>query len=142
MPWSTAIAAVKGGRVEMVHQNAMRFYDDIAYDDEFNGLAMTHSEGERMAEICQDKSVLFLANHGVITVAESVGEAFDMMYFIERACEVQVLAQSMGKPLNICRQPMIDQTREEYKNFKINAVRHFEALKRVYLDREGSDYAS
>ncbi|MHB1216678.1 MAG: class II aldolase/adducin family protein [Alphaproteobacteria bacterium] len=142
MPWSTAIAAVKGGRVEMVHQNAMRFYDDIAYDHEFNGLAMTHDEGERMGAIMKDKGVLFLENHGVITVAESVGEAFDMMYFIERTCQVQVLAQSMGKPLAICRQPMVEETRETFKNFRINAVRHFEALKRVYLDREGSDYAS
>jgi len=75
-------------------------------------------------------------------VAESIGEAFDMMYFIERASEVQILAQSTGKPLAICRQPMVEETREVYKNFRINAVRHFEALKRVYLDREGSDYAS
>ena len=142
MPWSTALAAIKGGRVEMVHQNAMRFYNDIAYDDEFNGLAMTHSEGERMAAIIRDKSVLFLANHGVITVAESIGEAFDMMYFIERVCEVQVLAMSTGKPLNICRQSMVDEVREQFKNFKINAVRHFEALKRIHLDREGSNYAS
>ncbi len=142
MPWSTAIAAIKGGRLEMVHQNAMRFYDDIAYDHEFNGLAMTHDEGERMGAIMKDKSVLFLENHGVITVAETIGEAFDMMYFIERASQVQILAQSTGKPLAICRQPMVEETRETFKNFRINAVRHFEALKRVYLDREGSDYAS
>ena len=142
MPWSTAIAAIKGGRVEMIHQNAMRFYNDIAYDDDFGGLATTHDEGERMAGIMKDKSILFLANHGVVTVAETVGEAFDMMYFIERTCQVQVLAMSTGRPLNICRQAMVDETAGVYKNFTINATRHFEALKRVYLDREGSDYAS
>ena len=39
-------------------------------------------------------------------VAETIGEAFDMMYFIERVCEVQILAMSSGRPLNICRPSM------------------------------------
>jgi ribulose-5-phosphate 4-epimerase/fuculose-1-phosphate aldolase len=142
MPWSTALTAVRGGRLEMVHQNSARFFEDVAYDDDFSGIALDQAEGRRLARAFGDKSVLFLANHGVIAAAETIAEAFDVLYFVERASQVQVLAMSTGRPLNVMSDAMARQTRAAYQGAPVWARQHFEALKRAYLDREGSAYAS
>jgi ribulose-5-phosphate 4-epimerase/fuculose-1-phosphate aldolase len=141
-PWCTALTAVRGGRLEMVHQNAARFYDDVAYDDDFSGVAVDPSEGRRMARVFGDKTVLFLANHGVIVATDTIAEALDTLYFLERAAQVQVLAMSTGRPLNVMSPALAQQTRAQFGNIPAYTLRHFEALKRVHLDREGSAYAS
>lgn len=142
MPWSTAIAAIEGGRLEMVHQNAARFYDDIAYDGDFNGIALDQGEGRRLARCFGDKSVLFLANHGVIVAAETIAEAFDILYFIERASQVQVLAMWSGRPLAVMSEATARKTKAGFQGARVAAHQHFEALKRAFLDRDGSKYAS
>jgi ribulose-5-phosphate 4-epimerase/fuculose-1-phosphate aldolase len=142
MPWSTALTATRGGRLEMVHQNAARFFEDIAYDDDFNGIAVDQAEGRRLAKVFGDKSVLFLANHGIVVAAETIAEAFDILYFVERASQVQVLAMSTGRPLAVMPDAIAVETRKVYEGAAVWARQHFEALKRVHLDREGSDYAS
>jgi ribulose-5-phosphate 4-epimerase/fuculose-1-phosphate aldolase len=141
MPYSTALTAIKGGRLEMVHQNAARFFGRIAYDDHFNGIAMTQDEGRRMADVMGDMPVLFLANHGVIVTAGTVAEAFDDLYYLERACQVQVLAMQTGRPLNLMSEEMARQTAAEFGNFAVNAELHFDAL-RAALDEEEPAYAS
>ncbi len=99
MPYATALTLIEPGRLEMVEQNALRFVDDIAYDDEYNGLVLDNAEGDRLARVQGSKRVMFLANHGVIVVGKTVAEAFDLMYYLERACRLQVLALSTGRKL-------------------------------------------
>ena len=132
MPWSTALCCLENGRLEMCHQNCLRFYEDISYDPEFNGLVLDESEGDRLCKMMGDKKVLFHANHGVIVVGKSVAEAFDDLYYLERAAEVVVKAMSTGRPLK-----MIDtETCEEFqRQMAIEgnarwANLHFDALKR------------
>src|SRR5687767_14349711 len=84
MPYATALTLLEGGRLEMVEQNALRFHDDIAYDDTYNGLVVDTAEGDRLARAMGSKRVMFLANHGVIVVGPSVAEAFDAMYYLVR----------------------------------------------------------
>ena len=140
-PYSTAITAIKGGRLEMCHQNAARFYGDIAYDDDFSGIAVDINEGDRMAEVMGDKRILFLANHGVVVVANSIAQAFDDFYYLERAAQVQILAMQTGKPLNIMTHEMAQMTRDQFSTFTANADLHFDALKAM-LDEEEPSYAS
>jgi ribulose-5-phosphate 4-epimerase/fuculose-1-phosphate aldolase len=141
MPWSTALTCVRDGRFEMVHQNSARFYGDIAYDDEYNSVALDQDEGRRMARVFGDKTVMFLANHGVIVAADTIAEAFDTLYFLERASQVQVLAMSTGRPLRVLPEALAVRTRADFGNYKMAAARHFEALQRIHLDRPGSDHA-
>ena len=103
MPYTTALTLLENGRLEMVEQNALRFHDDIAYDDTYNGLVVDNAEGDRLARVLGSKRVLFLANHGVIVVGPSVAEAFDSLYYLERACRLQVLARSTGLPFRKVR---------------------------------------
>ena len=141
MPYATALTLTEPGRLEMVEQNALRFVDDIAYDDEYNGLVVDNTEGDRLARVLGAKRVMFLANHGVIVVGRSVAEAFDLMYYLERACRLQVLALSTGRKLR----PVTEKVaRDTYamllEQNTVYAGAHFGALKRI-LDREEPDYA-
>jgi len=141
MPYATALTLLEGGRLEMVEQNALRFHDDIAYDDTYNGLVVDDAEGDRLARVLGSKRVMFLANHGVIVVGPSVAEAFDALYYLERACRLQVLARSMSPKLRPVRQEVIEQT---YKLMLADAPKyagaHFDALKRI-LEREEPGYS-
>lgn len=141
MPYATALTLTVPGRLEMVEQNALRFADDIAYDDEYNGLVVDDAEGDRLARVLGDRRVLFLANHGVIVVGKTVAEAFDALYYLERACRLQVLARATGLPLRAVRPEVV---RETYRMILADTPKyagaHFEALKRL-LDREQPDYA-
>lgn len=141
MPYATALTLLENGRLEMVEQNALRFYDDIAYDDTYNGLVVDNAEGDRLARVLGSKRVIFLANHGVIVVGPSIAEAFDRMYYLERACRLQVLARSTGGRLKPIRDQVV---RETYGMLLADASKyagaHFTALKRI-LDREAPDYS-
>jgi ribulose-5-phosphate 4-epimerase/fuculose-1-phosphate aldolase len=141
MPYATALTLLENGRLEMVEQNALRFHDDIAYDDTYNGLVVDNAEGDRLARVLGDKRVMFLANHGVIVVGPSVAEAFDLMYYLERACRLQVLARSMGARLKKVRDEVV---RDTYRLILADTPKyagaHFSALKRI-LDREEPDYS-
>jgi len=141
MPYATTLTLIENGRLEMVEQNALRFHEDIAYDDTYNGLVLDHAEGDRLARVLGGKRVLFLANHGVIVVGPTVAEAFDCLYYLERACRLQVLARSMGAKLKAVRPEVV---REAYRMMLADAPKyagaHFGALKRI-LDREEPRYS-
>ena len=141
MPYATALTLIENGRLEMVEQNALRFYDDIAYDHTYNGLVVDNAEGDRLARALGTKRVMFLANHGVIVVGPSVAEAFDLLYYLERACRLQVLARSMHAKLRAVRPEVV---RETYRLLLADSPKyasaHFNALKRI-LEREEPDYS-
>ena len=146
MPYATALCMLENPRLEMAVQTALGFYDDVAYDAAYNGLALEMSEGERMARALGDKSVLMLANHGVLVVGKTLPQAFERLYFLERAAQAQVLALSTGRPLKLIPEPVIKKTIAQFGagatvGGKDRAELHFEALKRV-LDRSASDYAT
>jgi len=145
MPYATALGMIAGGRVETASQSAIGFHDDVAYAD-YNGLALEFAEGERMARALGTKSVLMLRNHGVLVIGESLAEAFERLYFLERACQAQVLALSTGRALAVLPEPVIRATLGQFAGCtsvggQNRAQLHFEALKRL-LDRQQADYAS
>ena len=140
-PYSTALCAVQGGRLQMIHQNAARFFGDIAYDDHFNGIAEATAEGERMAAEMGSKRIMFMANHGVVVVAPSVARALDDFYYLERACQVQVLAMQTGLPLNVMSDAMAQDTHQQFTRFTINADLLLDDIKAT-LDAEEPSYAS
>ena len=144
MPHATAISLMESPRLDMMSQTLLMFADQIAYDDDYQGLALDPREGERLAGILgQDKTVLFLANHGVIVVGDSVACAYDRLYFLERACQLQVFARSMGKtrqiPEHIMRKTRAQQVALRPGDAPICDT-HFAALRRI-LDRREPDYA-
>jgi ribulose-5-phosphate 4-epimerase/fuculose-1-phosphate aldolase len=146
MPYATALGMLENPRLEMAVQSAIGFYEDIAYDSDYNGLAFDASEGERMAAVLGTKSVLMLANHGVLIVGETVPVAFERLYFLERAAQAQLLALSSGRSLKLVSEKVVRATHAQFAaggqvGGRDRADLHFDALKRM-LDRRQSDYAS
>lgn len=141
MPYATALTMIEDGALAWAAQTALPFYDDVAYDRVYNGLVLDSSEGDRIATALGDKRVLFLANHGVIVIGRSVAEAFNDLYYLERACQAQVIAMSTGHKL-------LEVPREIAETYNANTTEwsrmgklHFASLKRL-LDRSEPDYAA
>ncbi len=132
MPHATALTMIEGGRLAMAHQNALRFHEAIAYEDDYNGLALDTAEGERIARRMGQASVLFLANHGVIVTGPSVAWAFDDLYFLERACMLQVLAMGTGKPLKPIAPHVAVRTARQMNGERQQSDLHLAALRRRY----------
>jgi len=146
MPYATALWMLENPRLEMAVQSGLGFYNDIAYDMNYNGLAFDQAEGERMARVLGDKSVLMLCNHGVLAVGETVPQAFERLYFLERAAQAQVLALSTGRALRAIPESIVRSTLAQFGTGaqvggRDRADLHFDALKRL-LDRSEADYAS
>ena len=144
MPYATALGMLEEPHLAMAGQNALGFHDDIAYV-EYNGLAFDYSEGERLAAALGDKSVLMLRNHGVLVIGGSAAQAFERLYFLERACQAQILALSTGRSLRLVPRPVVEATAAQFRACaRVDGVArtelHFEALKRL-LDRSEADYA-
>jgi len=139
MPYALALCTAEGGRLEMCEQNALRFYDRISYDDSYNGVALSDAEGDRIAAALGNRSIAFLASHGVVVAGPSVAAAFDDLYYLERACTAQVLARSTGLPLRRLDSGMVAATARQMEREHDQGERHFAALKRI-LDREEPDY--
>ena len=93
-----------------------------------------------------DKSVLFMANHGISTVGSTVADAYDRLYYTERAAQVQIHAMWTGQPLKQLPAAVVEKTKRDIGGAGLYqgptpAQRHFDALKRM-LDRKEPDYAS
>jgi len=146
MPYATALCMLENPKLEMAVQSALGFYEDIAYDMTYNGLAFDETEGERLARALGEKSVLMMANHGVLVVGKTMPQAFERLYFLERAAQAQVLAASTGRALRPLPESVVKMTVAQFNlggsvGGRDRAELHFDALKRV-LDRSQSDYAS
>jgi ribulose-5-phosphate 4-epimerase/fuculose-1-phosphate aldolase len=145
MPYATALSMLENPRLEMALQTALGFYEDIAYEADYNGLAFDQAEGERLARALGSKGVLIMANHGVLVVGNSMPQAFERLYFLERAAQAQILALSTGRPLRLVRDTVVRATAKQFQigaqvGGEDRAALHFAALKRM-LDRSEADYA-
>ena len=140
--YATALTMIADGRLEWALHTTCRFYGRVTYDNDYDGVALSDTVGERMAKILGDADVLFLGNHGVITAAPTVAQAFDDLYFVERAAQTQILAMSTGKPLVRLASKLIEQVaaQTQYERFELGYIeRHFAAQKRL-LDASGGLY--
>lgn len=142
MPHATALCCLQDFEFLMLDQNACRFHGRIAYDRNYSGMALESSEGARVAGLLDDaKSVLFMGNHGVIVVAPSVAQAFDELYYLEKAAQLQVLALSTGRPLALIPEPMAALAGAQWNNYPTRfSELHFQALKDI-LEQQEPDYA-
>lgn len=87
-----------------------------------------------------------MANHGITTVGQSVADAYNRLYYVERAAQVQIYAMWTGQPLKKLPDSVVEKTKNDiegarFYNGPTPAERHFAALKRM-LDRTEADYAS
>jgi ribulose-5-phosphate 4-epimerase/fuculose-1-phosphate aldolase len=96
-PDGTAVASVEGGLLP-VNQAAQSVTFDLAYHD-YEGIALDHDERPRLQKDLGGKNLMLLRNHGTLAVGRSVAEAFLRIYFLERACTMQVRTAALGKAI-------------------------------------------
>lgn len=141
-PYATALASVKTPELPPVDQNAMRFFGHMIVDEHFGGMGLDE-EAERLGSLAGRAPILLLGNHGVIASGPGVAEAFDSLYYFERACRNYLIALASGLPLNPVSDSVAKKTAAQWKAYVDQGAskRHFAALMRI-LDREAPDYRS
>lgn len=138
-PHCTALAALKDPTILPIDQTTARWYGRMAYDLEFGGIASEGEEGERIAQTIGNHGAVMMQNHGVTTFGDTVAEAWDALYHLERAARTMVLAYSTGQPLAVMPDDLAEATAAEWTVYRDAEFAHFEEMKRV-LDREAPDY--
>jgi ribulose-5-phosphate 4-epimerase/fuculose-1-phosphate aldolase len=143
-PWALALNMLKENRLLPASQTAAFFHGHVAYDNTYSGTADFVEEGERLARVVGDKHVLFMKNHGVLVVGDTVAQAYRRLYKLERVCRAQVLAMSTGKPLEVLSDAIVTQVQAPPANDRHSRAERerlfFEAMMRI-LDRELPGYA-
>ena len=103
----TAVSAQRRGLLP-INQFAVTYFGNIAYHD-YDGPGLRPAEQKAFAAALGDKRMMFLRNHGTLTVGRSIPEAFTLMHYLERTCEIQVAAQAGGE-LALPKRSVIDAT--------------------------------
>jgi ribulose-5-phosphate 4-epimerase/fuculose-1-phosphate aldolase len=137
--YTTALAGLEDSRILPIDQNTMRFYDRVAFDEAYGGMALSDDEGDRLAGLMGDRQVLMMGNHGVLIAGGSIALAFDLMYYYERAAETHMLALSTGKKLRIASDNVAKLTAQQWAEYPDLAEDHLREVKAI-LDREAPDY--
>jgi ribulose-5-phosphate 4-epimerase/fuculose-1-phosphate aldolase len=142
MPNATALTMLSGEPLLWAGQTALKFYGRIAVDEHFNGLALDESEGDRIAAAMGQADILFLQNHGVMVTAPSIAMAWDDLYYLERAAQVQLKAMSSGKPLKPVSPEIAERTARQMRYGEAESAQlHLESVKRI-LARTEPDFRS
>jgi ribulose-5-phosphate 4-epimerase/fuculose-1-phosphate aldolase len=139
MPQATAVACTTGGFDTTLSQTAIGFHGRVA-TLAYGGLADAADEGDRIGSaVGDDTSVVMLENHGVLVIGSDVADAWRKLYFLERACELQILAQSTGQPLIAVPDDVVTATAHAGFGDDSSATKLFASVKRR-LDRENPGY--
>ncbi|MFT7136367.1 MAG: ribulose-5-phosphate 4-epimerase/fuculose-1-phosphate aldolase [Akkermansiaceae bacterium] len=140
--FSTVLASLADSTLPPIDQNTATFYDRVVIDEHFGGLAF-EDEGERCAAMLSDpsKKVMIMGNHGVLVLGDSVADAFNRLYYFERAAETYIRALQTGQPLRLIPHEIAEKTALELEDYPGQAEAHLRGIRGI-LDHENSDYAT
>ncbi len=138
---ATVLAILQDSRLPPVDQNAAMFFNRQVVDDAYGGMALG-DEAERCAALLSDPGVhtMIMGCHGVLVIGRTVAEAFNRLYYFERAAETYVRALQTGRPLRLMPDEVAEKTAREWEDYGSFAQKHLSELKAI-LDDEGSRYA-
>jgi ribulose-5-phosphate 4-epimerase/fuculose-1-phosphate aldolase len=136
-PDGVAVSAHRDGLLPL-SQTAMLCLNHLSYHD-YEGVALNLDERERLIRDLGDKSMMMLRNHGVLTAGKDVPETFTYLYFLMKACEIQVKAQSCG-PTCMPSEQAIQTTADQSQELGSAAALTWPALVRL-LDSKSPGYA-
>ena len=145
MPFASALSRLEDQSILPIGQTELGTRLKTCYDDTYDGPAFDPAEGRRLAGLLGDHTIMMMANHGALTVGQTVAEAYDRLYYLERVAQVQLYAMWTNRPLRHLPQATVDKTYAEFRDQgrkyggRSNSDWHFDALKRI-LDRKEPDY--
>jgi ribulose-5-phosphate 4-epimerase/fuculose-1-phosphate aldolase len=133
-----AVAAQKRGLL-MLTQHAMRFHNRIGYHD-YEGIALEPAEQERLVRDLGQHKAMILRNHGLLTAGTTVRDAFEQMYYLERACDAQIKALAGGVEVIECEPEIAEKVARVLDRPGRKAIEtDWPALRRL-LDRTAPSY--
>ncbi|MFB7569973.1 class II aldolase/adducin family protein [Streptomyces sp. NPDC056165] len=139
-----AVAAQRDGLLP-VNQMSMEFHNRVGYHD-YEGVALNLDEQRRLVADIGGHPALILRNHGLLTVGESAAQAFLRMYYLEKACEIQVTAQAGGGPLVVPSAEVCEYTAQQLAGEATSDFEDVDAYELAWaallrlLDRTCPDY--
>lgn len=137
--YSTVLAGLADSTLPPIDQNTAMFYERHVTDDAYGGLAF-EEEGARCAAMLSDPrvKVMVMGNHGVLVLGDDVADAFDRLYYFERAAETYIKALWTGQPLRQLSHEIASRTAEQLEAYPSDG-KHFGELMAI-LDDEGSNF--
>lgn len=139
-PYTTALSTLVDPQIKPIDQNTARFYGRVAIDSQYGGLGDGSKEGDRLAAVLGNRGIMILGNHGVYVASSSIAQAFDELYYLERACQTLMLAYASGQKLNVLSDELARRTSEDWLDYGEMSIVHFEEQKRL-LDKKDPSYA-
>jgi ribulose-5-phosphate 4-epimerase/fuculose-1-phosphate aldolase len=134
-----AVAALEEGLLPL-NQISLQFYDRIAYHD-YEGIALDLDERARLAASLGAMNAMILRNHGLITLGRCVAEAFTRAYYLEKACQIQIDALAMGRPLTLPPPEVCEHAAQQFdKSYDSGAWELEWAANRRLIDRVNPGY--
>jgi ribulose-5-phosphate 4-epimerase/fuculose-1-phosphate aldolase len=138
--YATALGCLNDSTMYPIDMNTMRFFGRVALDSGFAGMALSDTEGDRVADLMgADKTVLLMANHGVLVVGPTVAAAFDELFYFERAAETLLTCYATGKELRIMPDHIAALTERQWRDYGRLAIDHLDNVKAIF-DAEDSSY--
>lgn len=138
-PYATALSSLADPNIKPIDQNTARFFNRVAVDLHFGGIADDEAEGKRIAQAFGNASIMMMGNHGVSCAGETVAEAFEHLYYLERAAKTLMLAYATGQPLSVLDDELAEKTAQSWEEQSDSAFAHFEQLKLI-LDASDDSY--
>lgn len=137
---ATVLASLADSRLPPIDQNTAMFFNRTAIDEDYGGFAF-EAEGARCATLLADpaRTALIMGNHGILVIGRSVAEAFNRLYYFERAAETYIRALQTGRPLRVMSDEVAERTARDWEGYAGYAEAHLAELMAI-LDAEGSDY--
>ena len=136
---ATVLASLADSRLPAIDQNTAMFFGRHVVDDHYGGMAF-EEEGARCAEMLADPKVttMVMGNHGVLVTAPNIGEAFDDIWTLERACQILITAWSTGQPLKVLSDAVAEKTAQDWEKIADFSRQHFAEMKQLMIDLDPS----
>jgi len=119
-----AVAAQKHGLLPL-SQHALKFYGHLAYHG-YEGIALDLDERERLVSDLGEHRAMILQNHGLLVAGRTIPEAFNNIYYLERACQAQVAALAGGTELVTPPEAVRLHTAEQFN--REGSLEHYEMM--------------
>jgi len=137
--YATVLSTLKNPELPAIDQNTMRFYNRVSVFDNFGGLGF-EEESNKMATCIGNHRTMLLANHGILTTGQNVAQAFDELFYFEKACETYITALSTYKELKIATPEVAEKTAQDWENYPTGLGElHLKAIRSI-LDKEDPSY--
>ena len=136
--YATAVASLANPEIPPIDQNTARYYNRVAIDMDYGGMANSDAEGDRLGAMLGNRNIMMMGNHGVLVCAPTVAEAFDLTYYLERACRNLILAYSSGQKLHVMSHEVAEKTAQEWAADRDQFQSHFAEMKSILDDKDPS----